>query len=821
MAKKMANAGDSATAASSRRRSNGRHSSSASSGTLPLFSFYLVMASSTLLSLVRPVDAQEGSVFSSTCKSSFDALQDMSAITQSVEPDAFSIVARGGAAGGGGYTVSEGQAYGVLASAIALASLDESDPRKGEVSEKFRKYFNGWKKMCENSSPAPCQSLTYCDGGKTACLPGWKHTSDLNEVDGTGAAPDGDEDAIAGMIIAIKAVESDSARPSWYEEVRDWADRSCTQFLKDNTKMSGSQSHRLLKLGTCWGGWEDNGNNPSYHSPGQYRLMRDFQEDVGSTSVRTYSLPDLNGQSLTQAWDMLIDTSYKALTVAQCPSNGLVPNWALFAEVDSQTLGTHQGYFFSSGTSQYEFGADASRTMWRIAFDAAVFPVESAAHSGLFLSPLLERMADRFNPSASNVRDYFESSTLQTCEGVTAIFGNWRNEGFMFGPVYSSLVSPMPASSFKGKSYSQQDMVDSACEATSNIGVEVYYYPRSWMVLATMTLNGGLNRVGEILRGTSASPGPTPQPAPTFQPQPTPAPVPAPTDQPVIAPTKQPVVPTNPPVAGPPTSGCCSQNMKDCVSWCGDTEDSCLNCSNLGVFWIAGAQAGCLARWEDCTNNINGCCDSLSCVEQNPGYRQCVVSSGGPSRTNPPVASPTNPPATPTNLPVPAPTDPPVAPTNPPVLAPTDPPVTPTNQPVTAPTDPPVTPTDPPVAAPTDPPVTNPSSGCCSHNLKDCISWCGTTQESCLNCSNADVYWIAGGARSGCLARYIACTNNETVAATACPAWGINIMPSADPKMTGIATRAATLMQGLPQMRLTESWASAYGGVVMLFLMHP
>jgi len=46
-------------------------------------------------------------------------------------------------------------------------------------------------------------------------------------------------------------------------------------------------------------------------------------------------------------------------------------------------------------------------------------------------------------------------------------------------------------------------------------------------------------------------------------------------------------------------------------------------------------------------------------------------------------------------------------------------------------------------------------------------------------------------------------------------------MPSADPKMTGIATRAATLMQGLPQMRLTESWASAYGGVVMLFLMHP
>ena len=103
------------------------------------------------------------------------------------------------------------------------------------------------------------------------CLPGWKHTGDLSGIEGTGAAPDGDVDAIIGMIIAIKAVEDDSIRPDWYDVVRDWADRSCTQFLADNTVLSTSGLHRLLKLGSCWGGWESDGNNPSYHAPGHYR----------------------------------------------------------------------------------------------------------------------------------------------------------------------------------------------------------------------------------------------------------------------------------------------------------------------------------------------------------------------------------------------------------------------------------------------------------------------------------------------------------------------------------------------------------------------
>ncbi len=181
------------------------------------------------------------------------------------------------------------------------------------------------------------------------CLPGWKHKGGLSEVVGTGAAPDGDEDAIAGMIIALKAVEDDATRPTWYDDVLRWADRSCTQFLADNTVLSPSKSHRLLKLGTCWGGWEQNGNNPSYHSPGQWRMFRDFQSSIES---RDYALPDLGDpdKTWTEKWNMLIDTSYKFLETTKCSDSSLVPNWALVTESSLTTLAKFSGSFSGSGT---------------------------------------------------------------------------------------------------------------------------------------------------------------------------------------------------------------------------------------------------------------------------------------------------------------------------------------------------------------------------------------------------------------------------------------------------------------------------------------
>ena len=110
----------------------------------------------------------------------------------------------------------------------------------------------------------------------TILHPGQKHNADLTSIIRTGAAPDTDENAILGMIIIIKAIEQGKTYPSWYDKVCQQTDESITQFLANNTILSDSSSHRLLKLGLCQGGWEENGNNPSYHSPGAYRAMRDY-----------------------------------------------------------------------------------------------------------------------------------------------------------------------------------------------------------------------------------------------------------------------------------------------------------------------------------------------------------------------------------------------------------------------------------------------------------------------------------------------------------------------------------------------------------------
>jgi len=84
--------------------------------------------------------------------------------------------------------------------------------------------------------------------------------------------------------------------------------------------------------------------------------------------------------------------------------------------------------------------------------------------------------------------------------------------------------------------------------------------------------------------------------------------------------------PTPAPIQSTPSgNGCCSQNYKDCVNnvnWCGTTEAECSGC---GQNWLPnGAGQNCMARWADCTNNRNGCCDGLSC-KGNQSYGQCLV----------------------------------------------------------------------------------------------------------------------------------------------------------------------------------------------------
>lgn len=262
-----------------------------------------------------------GKLFSTTnALSIWQVYEGLSSLTYkaSSNPLKLSLVAEGGASGSGGSIVSEGQAYAILITGIILASWDthavgKTEADRQEVIDSFYGYFNGWVSMCQLNQPggSSCQAKALCvdgSGKSSICLPDWKVKKDFSASEGTGPAPDGDEDAIVGMIYAVMALASDTSKPDWYGTVAAWADASISAFMQYETN-TDEAGFRLLKLGSCWGGWESSGNNPSYHSPGSYKIMRDYHVAYsGSRSYQTFSSADFG---------TMISTSYKVLDGTQ------------------------------------------------------------------------------------------------------------------------------------------------------------------------------------------------------------------------------------------------------------------------------------------------------------------------------------------------------------------------------------------------------------------------------------------------------------------------------------------------------------------------
>jgi hypothetical protein len=96
--------------------------------------------------------------------------------------------------------------------------------------------------------------------------------------------------------------------------------------------------------------------------------------------------------------------------------------------------------------------------------------------------------------------------------------------------------------------------------------------------------------------------------------------------KPSSKPSTAPVV-TTPPTPTGPGSFCCSHNTKDCTEdeWCDANEGNCGACNGL---WMDpnSIPATCIARWGECTNDIDGCCPSNACVAGNEWYKQCIPS---------------------------------------------------------------------------------------------------------------------------------------------------------------------------------------------------
>ena len=404
-----------------------------------------------------------------------------------------SFLISGGAAGGGNLVVSESQAYGLLITGTVLASWDTHagqvpEANRNEVLESFEGYYNFWKEMCMNSSgkSSNCQSGgNYCKSGSSSyvCLPDWRHYK-TGGSESTGPAPDADEDAIVGIILAVKAVENDAYKPSWYDEARKWADASASAFYDFEVDKSRGE-YRLVKLGSCWGGWDGAGNNPSYHSPGSFRVMKDYQNSFPDSDRVGYS-------AVSQSdWQRLIDTSHEVMRVVQCSNDGaLVPNWATIGISGGNLVHTGGG-FSGSGTPQYEYGAEAARTTFRVALDAAFYPEKSAEWSP-YLSQFNYRMDEGFSNGSISSNSFPSCRTPGTSQNIN-MFGDWQNNAFIFGPTYSALIG---ASSDIANA---EAMIDSVGQKL-NSALPGSYYPRSWAMISNLMLNGAMESAGNTLK---------------------------------------------------------------------------------------------------------------------------------------------------------------------------------------------------------------------------------------------------------------------------------------------------------------------------------
>lgn len=155
-------------------------------------------------------------------------------------------------------------------------------------------------------------------------LMNWK-IKGFSDVVGENGATDGDLDAATGLVLAF----------------RQWGDekyRTNARELIGKIWTFEVNADKYLKPGDAW----DTKKNPSYFSTGALELFK---------SVDTHD------------WDAVIKNSYSLIKIVANPSSGLVPDWC------SQDGNTLEG----------EFGYEAVRTPWRLAWAYAWFGHPEAA----------------------------------------------------------------------------------------------------------------------------------------------------------------------------------------------------------------------------------------------------------------------------------------------------------------------------------------------------------------------------------------------------------------------------------------------------------
>lgn len=387
------------------------------------------------------------------------------------------VQSSGGAAGG---VVSEGQGYGLLIGGTVVASLNPADPRWAVAVTFTYQLFLGWKRMCQLTNQGSCQQGGFNCGGIYPCLPNWKFDSGLTAALGTGSAPDGDEDAILGMILFAQATRSRGF--PWWTELAAWAYNSSKAFADFDTSLSPNGKNRIVRLGSCFGGWDC--SNPSYFAPGHYRVFRDY--------MLAYNT--VEGQKYVPLWNNLVNTTYLVLQANQCPSSGLVTNWYVPNPSSPSTGGSVVSTCDFSGTPPAQYGSEACRTPWRVTLDYLWYPDQSQnAGNAAFARRVASEVTSKLKLATSACMSVGCNQAIKldipaSCF-VKSVLDPWTDIMFMFGPLSVSLMVPLlptdPQASF------QQNALNLAALKVNRTSL-VDYYSGSWLTITTMTLSQDL-----------------------------------------------------------------------------------------------------------------------------------------------------------------------------------------------------------------------------------------------------------------------------------------------------------------------------------------
>lgn len=338
-----------------------------------------------------------------------------------VEPEI--VMSVGGVAGG---IVTEGMGYGIMIEGFLAARGDRYALKRGlALTKSWLGLVTGPDDLnmplggggnLSNSSTQPqvwpygisAVEWSHLKLG-AAGVPAWKFPIRSDDfVDQIGSAADGDQDAVLGMIYLAAALKFPA-------DFVDMVIRTLIAFasadlgfpdlyrtLPDGTKMF------VPKCGSMWGGLTPaNGTykanhapwcySPGYFAPAHYRTFRNFARENWRREFKDYLPRHMNGSrssldELLEALDSAVTAGYNILYYSSCES-GTVSNWVGVqapCEADdilncegvpwrhTPWVGPDMGTCQQSGTNFGSFGADASRTAWRLAMDYVLFREESA-----------------------------------------------------------------------------------------------------------------------------------------------------------------------------------------------------------------------------------------------------------------------------------------------------------------------------------------------------------------------------------------------------------------------------------------------------------